>query len=313
MGLGGAMVGSGLVSAKPGIERLLTYDAAAGELPENIAIDKRGTKYVSFPPLGEIRSYEKANLTESTIADLNIGAGQGIIGLEVDPQGTVYACLVTFDTPESVTHGIWHVPRGGEPALFASLPPDTFPNDILLFGDSLLVTETVGGSVLRVRRNSATEWVSHEFLEGTGDFPGFPPLGANGIARASDGDVYVAVTEKSHIVRIPVNPDGNAGNPEVFVSDPRLFAVDGLAVDVRDDLYAAIIGQDSVLRVTQNGSIETLATAPADGLDGPSDVTFGTSRGNQKSVFITNFALLTEDDPSLMQLDVGVPGRSIHP
>lgn len=313
IGLGGLTATSGLTSAGSNPERLLSFDPNRGELPENVAVDKRGTKYVSFPPLGEIRAFSADGLAETTIADLDVGGGQGVIGLEVHPNGTLYACLVTFDTPGSDTHGIWRVTPVGDVDVFAALDPGTFPNDILLFGDSILVTDTIGGAVLRVSEGTVMEWVADPLLEGTGAIGFGIPLGANGIAADRNGTVYVANTEQGHIVRIPVNPDGSAGTPEVFVADPRLFAVDGLAMDVRDNLYAAVIGQDTVLRVSTTGSIETLATGPDDELDGPSDVTFGTTRGNQKSVFITNFALLTQDDPSLMKLDVGVPGRPIHP
>lgn len=311
-GLGGVAISGGVASADSGPETLFTYDPTLGELPENITISKRGAKYVSFPPRGEIREITPDNQTQSTLATFDIGSGNGVIGLEANPEGTLYACLVTFNTANSDTHGIWSVAPDGEKSLFAALGNGTFPNDILLDGDSLLVTETIGGAVLRVSEGAVSEWVADPLLEGDGS-AGFPfPLGANGIAAASDGTVYVANTELGHIVEVPVNPDGSAGTPTTFVAAPRLVASDGLAIDSRDNLYVGVIGQDTVLRVNRNGSIETLATAD-DGLDGPSDVTFGTSRGEQTDVFITNFALLSRADPSLMKLDVGIPGRPIHP
>lgn len=310
-GVATAAFGTGTATAQ-GPTELFTYNPAVGELPENVAIDRRGRKYVSFPPIGEIRRISSDNTTELPYADFEIGSGEGVIGLEVHPNGTLYACLVTFNTPNSDTHGIWRVTPDGESTLYADLASTTFPNDILLFGRSLLVTETVGGAVLEVRENESSVWVQDPLLEGTGAFPDFPPLGANGIARGSDGTVYVANTEQGHIVEIPVNPDGSAGTPTVFRSDPRLFASDGLAIDTQDTLYVGVIGQDTVVRVFQDGTIETLATA-TDGLDGPSDVTFGTARGEQRSIFITNFALLNQLKPSLMKLDVGRPSRPIRP
>lgn len=312
LGFGGIAVGGKIASAKSGLETLITYDPDRGELPENIAIDKRGIKYVSFPPRGEIRSITPDNRTQSTIATFDIGGGVGVIGLEVHPDGTLFACLVTFNTVGSDTHGIWRRTPEGDTSLFAALGAGTFPNDILLLEDSLLVTDTIGGAVLRVSEGTVSEWISDPLLAGNGSL-GFPfPIGANGIARGSDGTVYVANTEKGHIVAIPVEPDGRAGQPRVFVSDPRLFASDGLAMDTRDNLYVGVIGQNTVVRVSSDGRIETLASG-ADGLDGPSDVTFGTSRDEQRDVFITNFALLSLDDPSLMKLTVEVPGRPIHP
>lgn len=310
-GVAGSAVGTPATAAD-GPERLFSWDPSAGELPENVAVDRRGRKYVSFAPRGELRRISADNRSESTLGSLEVGTGNGLLGLEVHPNGTLFACLVSFDSPGSDTHGVWRRPRDGDLAPFAPVSPSRFPNDVLLDGHSVLVTDSVGGAVLRVGENRVTEWVADPLLEGDGSL-GLPfPIGANGIARASDGTVYVANTERGRIVEVPVRPDGTPGTPRVFAEDPRLLVSDGLAIDVEDDLYVAVIGQDTVLRVAQDGSIETLATA-ADGLDDPSDVTFGTSRGEQTALFVTNFALISREDPSLMKLDIGVPGRPIRP
>lgn len=312
LGVGGLAVSGGTASAAShGPVTVFTYDPALGELPENIAIDRRGTKYVSFPPRGEIREITPDNQHESTIGTFDIGSGNGVIGLEVTPSRELYACLITQNTGTADTHGIWRRSRKGDWSLFAALPADTFPNDILLDQDSLLVTDSIGGAVLQVEEGGWMEWATGQSLTGTGAAGLGFPIGANGIARGSDGTVYVANTERGQIVEIPVESDGSAGTPEVFVNDSRLFASDGLAMDVRDNIYVGVIGQDTVVRVSTGGDIETLATA-ADVLDGPSDVTFGTTRGEQKDLFITNFALLSMDSPSLMKLDVGIPGRPIR-
>lgn len=311
-GIGGVAAGGGVVAADGGPVTVFTYDPEVGELPENVAIGPRGRKYVSFPPRGEIRVISPDNQDQQTLTTLDAGAGQGVIGLEVHPDGTLFACLASFDTEGSDKHGIWRVSPDGDASLFAALDPVTFPNDITLDRDGLLVTDSSGGAVLRVAEGEASVWVADPLLAGDGSL-GFPfPIGANGIARARDGTVFVANTESGQLVEIPVEPGGSAGSPEVFVADERLFAADGLAIDAQDDLYVAVIGQDAVRKVGGDGTIETLATG-ADGLDGPSDVTFGRARGEQRSVFITNFALLSMENPSLMRLDVGVPGRPIHP
>jgi sugar lactone lactonase YvrE len=325
--LGASVVGGVPVAGKPGsggTETLFTYDPSLGELPENVAIDRRGTKYVSFPQLGEIRRITPDNEHASTLATFSVDPTTdfGVLGLEVDPTGTLFACVAT-SSPSSDTNGVWSVEPGDPPVPFAPLPPGTLPNDILLDGHSLLVTDSIGetapdsdeqiGRIWRVSEDGAEVWVADALLGGLGEFPGFPPLGANGIVRTKDGSVVVANTEKGQLVRIPVNPDGSAGTPELLVADGRLVASDGLAVDTRDNVYVGLIGQNTVVRVAPDESIETLA-GPADGLDGPSDVTFGTARGEQKDLFITNFALLNENDPkpSLMKLDVGIPGAPIR-
>jgi sugar lactone lactonase YvrE len=224
----------------------------------------------------------------------------------------VYTCLVTTAGADQL--GVWRIGRDGSSTLYAGLPEDSFPNDIFPDGDRLLVTDTRMGAVWEVREGYAAPWIVDPLLEGTG-VAGFGfPAGANGIARLKDGSIVVSNIEKGSLVRIPVNPDGSAATPELLVEDPALFLSDGLAVDTRDNVYVAVIGQNTVVRIAPDGSIETLATA-TDDLDGPSDVTFGTSRGEQKDLFITNFAFLTPEQdrsPSLMKLGVGVPGAPIH-
>lgn len=290
------------------LETLFTYDPSAGELPENIAVGAEGTKYVSFPPRGEIREITPDNQSQSTLATFDTGDGTGVLGLEARPGGPLFACLVTDDTPDSDTHGIWRVTPEGDRSLFAELDGETFPNDILLDGDSLLVTDSIGGAVRRVREGEASEWVADPLLEGDGSLDLPFPIGANGIVEASDGTVYVSNTELGHIVEIPTD-DGSAGTPEIFAEDERLVTADGLAIDREDDLYVGVNGQDTVVRVQQDGTLETLATAE-DGLDAPSDVTFGTTGDEQTAVFITNYAVISMENPSLMKLDVGVPGGS---
>ena len=302
--------GSGIATAASGPETVFSFDPNEGEFPENITVDKRGNKYLSMPPRGEIRKIDADNQTQSTLATLDPGE-LGVLGLQVDPQGVLYACLVSFDPN---THGIWRISRDGTTDLFAALDPESFPNDIALAGHSLLVTDSIGGQILRVTNGGTDEWLDDELLDGDGSFDLGFPVGANGIAAAKDGTIYVANTEKGRIVRVPVNTDDSAGTPTTFVEGPDLIGADGIAFDTREHLYVALVSQNKLVRIAPDGSIETLADEN-DELDAPSDVAFGTTRGEQKDVFITNFAFpefSAEPDPTLMKLDVGIPGLPIH-
>lgn len=318
LGVGGLILtmGTAKADACDGVEIVLSFDPGSGELPENLAVDRRGNKYIGMSSLGELWKVGTDNTTVSTLAAFNIGAGFGVLGVTVNPQGTVFLCLLTGvgdgdDTAD--THGIWKVGRDGTKSLFAPLPPTTFPNDLMAFRDGFLVTDSTGGAVWYVTEGNATPWVTSELLEGTGAFGFGFPIGANGIVRGKDGAVYVGVSERGHIVRIPVNRDRSAGMPELFVADDRIFGCDGLTIDNHGNLYVAVIAQNTIVRVNTDKTIKTLATA-TDGLDGPSDVAFGTSRGEQKSLFITNFALLNTENPmpGLATLRVGIPGRPVN-
>ncbi|WP_338728913.1 hypothetical protein [Haladaptatus sp. DJG-WS-42] len=316
--MGGLVLAMGTVKADAcdGVEILFSFDAASGELPENLAVDRRGNKYLGMSTLGELWKVPADNTTPETLATFSVGAGFGVLGVTVTPQGTAFVCLLTGvgeGDDAADTHGIWKVERDGTKSLVAPLPPTTFPNDLMAFRDGLLVTDSIGGAVWYVTEGSATPWSTAELLEGTGAFGFGFPIGANGIVRGKDGAVYVGVSERGHIVRIPVNPDGSGGTPELFVADDRIFGCDGITLDNRGNLYVAVIAQNTIVRVNADTTIETLATAE-DGLDGPSDVAFGTSRNEQQSLFITNFALLNAENPmpGLATLCVGVPGRPVN-
>lgn len=312
LGVGGLAASGGVTARGSGLERLIDYDPDAGELPENVATNPFGFKFVSMPPRAEIRAIGPDNETQSTFATFDVGEGNGVIGVEALPFGTVFACVVSDGAADSDEQGIWRVSPRGERSLVAPVEAERFPNDLIVHRGSLLVTDSVGGAVLRVDDGEADVWVEDPLLEGDGSSGSGFPVGANGIVESRDGTVYVANTELGHVVEIPVNRDGSAGTPEVFVADERLVSADGMGIDVKDDLYVAMNQRNTVARVTGNGSIETLATAD-DGLDNPSDVTFGAGRGERTDVFVTNFALFSQEDPSFAKLDVGIPGQSVFP
>jgi sugar lactone lactonase YvrE len=82
---------------------------------------------------------------------------------------------------------------------------------------------------------------------------------------------------------------------------------------VHGNIYAAVINQSRIVKISPDGStIETVATS-ADNLDFPASLAFGTGKGDRKSIFVTNFAIgpPTDVGPSLVKIDVGVPGMPL--
>lgn len=121
--------------------------------------------------------------------------------------------------------------------------------------------------------------------------------------------------DQGSIVKVPVDHDGSAGAPSEFVRDDRLTGADGVAFDTRGNLYVEVNAQNAIRRIFPEGDIETLVSNEMDDFDRfdfPTNATFGTSRGAQKSVFITNLAFSDTPDPTFMKLHVGVPGLPIH-
>src|SRR5204862_8125532 len=118
-------------------------------------------------------------------------------------------------------------------------------------------------------------------LEGTGASGLGFPLGANGIA-IRHGQRIVANTEGGRIARIPIQHDGSAGTAATIGDGPAVFGVDGIALSVHGDIYAAVNSQSTLVRGTSAGAVDRLATA-ADGLETPSSVTFGAAKGGRRN------------------------------
>jgi sugar lactone lactonase YvrE len=306
------------IQAESDIVTVVAFNPSRAEAPENLIFDHRGNLYLNMALTGEIRKIAPDG-TQSTLATLRVGAGRStnaLLGLAVDRHDTVYALLSSHNVGGSDTHGVWRIHPDGTKELFAALDPAGFPNQPLFDArGNLLVADSFLGTIWRITPDGeVSRWITDPLLMPDTAACGFPlPRGANGMAFDDHGNLFVANTNKALIVRIPIHRDGSAGSPSVYASGcANLNGADGITIDVRDNAYVADNILNKVVRVNTNGTIDTLA-APADGLDSPTGVAFGTRRGEQTSLFITNSALLTylsrgRPRPSLMRLDVGVPG-----
>lgn len=317
-----AMLPTAGIRASSGLVTVVTFDPSRAEAPENLVFDHRGNLYLNMALTGEVRRIAPDG-TQSTLARLRPGTGtstNALLGLAVDRRDDVYALLTSHNVAGSDTHGIWRIHPDGTKELFATLDPAGFPNQPLFDAKgNLLVADSFLGTIWRVTpRGQVTRWLTDPLLMPDTAACGFPlRRGANGMAFDNRGNLFVANTNKALIVRIPVNPDGSAGSPSVFASGcANLNGADGITIDVRGNVYVADNILDTVVRVNTNGTVDRLA---AGGLDSPTGVAFGTRRGEQTSLFITNSALLTYlsrgiPHPSLMRLEVGVPGaRAVTP
>jgi sugar lactone lactonase YvrE len=295
-------------SAGTQLETIATFDPAAGELPEGVAVDKTGNLYVSFVPTGKVLKFTPDG-GRSLLTTLPTGGGFGPTGLAIDARGTVYAADVT-DT--AATRGVYRISADGTATRLPGTGAIAFANG-LAFDQrgNLYVTDSALGAVWRIARGGTAEvWAQDPLLAGNGAF-GFPfPIGANGIAYRN-GDLFVANSEKALIARVPVQADGSAAAPQAVATGAALFGADGLALDVHGSLFVANSAQSTLLHVSADGTaITTMATA-ADGLDNDSSLAFGTGRGDRKALYLVNFAFFTPPAlarPALLKAWVGVPG-----
>ena len=301
------------VSAQ-GVETVALFNPAAFETPESIQIDRVGNTYISMALTGEIRKIAP-NGTQSSMAFLPIrpdvqpcgnSFGFPIMGgIALDHQGNVYASVNSCNLPDL---GVWKVTGQGQASLLARLPANASPNGIAYRDGWLYVADTVLGMIWRIHSDGASlpeVWTADPLLT-----PVPLPLtpGPNGLQVFHD-EVYVAVSDRAHIVAFPILEDGDAGTGRVHASG---IGLDDFAFDVDGNLYGTTDPFNTVVRVAPDGSVTTLLTA-SDGLDGPTAAAFGVGV-DRKNLYITNAAFPffpgpNPRRPSLIRLHIGIPGK----
>lgn len=300
---------SAVADAVGEIDLVLDLDPTVGENPEGVAVDKQGNIYVSIAPTGEVKKIDKHG-DVSTHAAFNPGFGF-VLGLTTDKHNNLYVALASFDP---ATEGVHRVTPQGAVSRVAHIAG--FPNDLVFDagGKHLYVTESIGGAVHRIELASGAvaQWYADPLLAGDIDVSPVPfPIGANGIAFDRDS-LIVANSQQPRLVRIPIEKNGSAGAAEIILEDPILAGADGIALDVKRDIYVGVNQQNLLVKVSPDGSdIDILADA-SDGLDFPSTVAFGRGPAGKKDLYIVNFALFSgpAGSPGLLRLDVGVPGSA---
>lgn len=303
--------GAAKTSTVGSVQVLRTYDPEAGEQPEGVAVDKRGRIYLTMTFTGELRRIDPDG-SESVVALLPTGNGFGPAGLALDAPGNVYVGVITF---EAATHGVWRVTPSGSATRLPGSEAIAFPNGLAFGGrGTLYVADSVSGAVWAITKDGGVElWAQSPLLAGDDSGPLPFPVGANGIAYRHR-TLYVTNSERGSIVTIPVNSDGSAGTPNLLVEDPALGGADGIALDVHGNLYVAVIGQSTVVRIPPDGSTVTVIADSSDGLDFASSLAFGTGRGERSTLYAVNFSIgplfgaPRTHGPALLAFDVGVPG-----
>jgi sugar lactone lactonase YvrE len=289
------------------LQTLVAFNPAAAQTPENLAIDRDGTVYVSLAFAGEILRISP----DGSHTTLALPTAGGItVGVAIDHRDGG-GLDVAVRSQDDSTAGIWRVPIGSfaHPVRTAALPTQSFPNGITFDArGNLYVADSSLGRIWRLApgASNATIWVEGPPLAPTGaSFMGFPLPGANGI-KLRHHVVYVSNTATENILTIPIAPDGSAGETKVafhgIEADDFAFATNG-------DLYVAENPPSRLVRVTPAGGVTTVATA-ADGLDNPSAVAFGTLRAERHLLYITSAAYFGSR-PSLELTAVGGTGQRL--
>ncbi|SFW68760.1 hypothetical protein [Amycolatopsis australiensis] len=267
---------------------------AAGQQPENIALEPDGSADLTFAWTGEIGRVTPGGQV-GVIARIPVPADGDVPvvhrkmflgGIVRAPGGDLY---VAVSTGTSAT-GLYRVRPGGEPVRVAALPPAGFQNGVARDPGSgdLFVADSFGSAVWRVspRTGRVTAFAAGELLAPVSGF------GANGI-KVHDGAVWVSNLDRGTLVRFPL-----AGGPGRVLAR-GLGPVDDFAFH-GDTVVAAVNQENRVVTVGRDGTTTVLSTA--DGLANPTAVAV---RGD--TVYVTDGAYFG-GSPNLLEATLRFAG-----
>lgn len=309
-----ALVASEARAQSPVLVR--SFNPAAGELPESIALDDAGRIYLSMG--STIRRLDASgNLEVYGTLPIPVFA----LGVKVGADDCVYTASTSLD-PTVVGAFVWRMCQQGVVEQYAALPANAGPNDLAFDEDgNLFVTDPIGGRIFKIDpAGNVSLWLSDPLLAGNASDPAleFAPQGVNGIAFDRKGDnLYVGILDYGRILRIPLLANGQPGAITVVAEDPRLIGADGIAFDRAGTLYVTVGAQEALASVDKFGQVRIVAQGG--NLHGPSSVAFGVTPGNKRTLYITNldflraFGFIAEPpQPGLAKLTTTVPGLRLR-
>jgi gluconolactonase len=266
------------------------FEELAGGLnhPEGVAWDPAGGRVVAGGEGGEIYAVS----LEGEVQELGCSGGS-MLGVAVDGLGRIYACdagvgeVVRWDP---ATREIGSYGRGAE--------LDT-PNAMAFGPDGMLYVTCSGEegdpAIVRIPPGGGAErW--------TGALPEYP----NGCAVTPSGDALLVVeSRRTALWRVPITPDGGAGEPEQLAALPDTDP-DGIALDVEGNAFVTLYRPDGIVRVGWDGSVRAVVTDPlASVFDAPTNLAF-------VGPALDRVVVANVGDRFLSIGDIGVRGAPLH-
>ncbi|MFF1478520.1 hypothetical protein ACFVYD_13275 [Streptomyces sp. NPDC058301] len=275
------------------------FDFAAGETPENIALEPDGSADLTFAFARQVANVTRhgdirRRVTLPAVANPNtpIVHKAMVLGIVRAHDGTLY---VNYATGTSKT-GIWRItPDGRRPQQIAKLPADGLPNGLALdeHRGVLYAADSVLGIVWRVPVTGGrrTAWARATALAPVPSGTGF---GINGI-KVHGAAVWVSNTDRGTLLRIPVRRDGSAGR--IRTQARGLDGIDDFAFTSRhgDTVLAAVDGTSQVVVVRPQGTHSVVLTQ-RDGISNPTSVAV-----RDRAVYVPSASYFaTVPDPNLL-------------
>jgi streptogramin lyase len=253
--------------------------AARFNHPSGVAVDSAGNLYVADTDNATIREGSPAPVSAITLSG-NLGFGQVVAGgfaervLTIDSDGTAPLTVsnITYPPGFSEDWSAGTISQGGSTHVTVTFAPKA----AAAYSGNLIVASgaALGSGLIPV---SGTGTTGYDFttLAGQADQPG----GADGVGAAARfwgpkgvtvdraGNIYVADTSNETIRKI--TPDGavstvagqagQAGSADGVGAAGRFRLPLGVAVDRAGNLYVADSGNNTIRKITPEGTVSTLA------------------------------------------------------
>jgi sugar lactone lactonase YvrE len=229
------------------------------------------------------------------------------MGLAFDPGGVLW---VTGGTLYEAPGFIWRVERTGAVRQWCELPDATFMNGCTMHpnGRTLLACESSSGHILAIDLGQPGRW--DVWLQGDRLRPIVPKWpGSNGI-KIREGWAWISVSGRRLMVRVPIKPDGSAGEIEIAATH---LSADDFAFGISGAVYGTTHPEHTLVRIDSAGTRTTLA-GPEQGMIGSTACAFGRAPGDEEALYVTTdggFLIPHEggvQDAKLVRMEVGERG-----
>lgn len=240
---------------------------------ESIAVGKDNTLFVSSHYDGKV-----FRIGADGVAVLHAAIAGKATGLAVKEDGSLL--LSAWDDQDVPT--VFIISPQGEAQVLVTLPDAIFLNGLTYLKDDVyLIADSYRGAIWKLNVTSKTVeiWLEHPMLARSSSGSVFPAV--NGL-KIYDDVLYASVTEKMQLVKIPLQSNGQPGEPEIFLQNINL---DDFAFDIDGNLYGTTHVYNSVVKITPSGSITTIAQAEQ-GMIGTTALAFGRIEGEQTKVYV---------------------------
>lgn len=268
---------------------------------ENIAIDPQGMIFVTSYEEGKIYRITSSG-ERSEFASIN----GNVAGIVVDRAGN----LLVAASVDRKTPTILKIHSTGVVEPLVTLPDAIFLNGMThLDGSRYLVADSYKGAIWEVDVNTKTAyiWMQNNLLTRSDTSNPFPAV--NGI-KIYNNALFASNTQRQLLIRIPFTEKGSPSTPEIFLTNVNL---DDFAFDVRGNLYGTTHIYNSVIRISPEKQITTIAKAEQ-GMTGSTALAFGQGESERTRVYVTtnggmSLPLPTGVEPAkVVRLEVDIEG-----